>query len=56
MQLGNRKISADPAYGAGVAMNRLGLSDPVRPGISTLADFVLGANARNGLPARVEKV
>jgi tetrathionate reductase subunit A len=56
MQFGNRKLKADPAYGAGLCINRLGLPDPVRPGISTLADFVLGANARNGLPARVEKV
>ncbi len=56
IRLGTQQLQADPAYGAGVAINRLGLSDPLRPGISTLADFVLGANARNGLPARVEKI
>lgn len=56
MQFGKQKFAPDPAYGAGVAINPLGLSDPERPGISTLADFVLGANARNGLPARVEKI
>ena len=56
IQVGRQTLAADPGYGAGVAINRLGLTDPTRPGISTLADFVLGANARNGLPARVEKV
>ncbi len=56
MQIGGKTIPADPDLAAGLAINPLGLSDPSRPGISTLADFVLGGNARNGLPARVEKV
>ena len=56
LSFGENRRPADPAYGAGVAINPLGLTDPGRPGASTLADFVLGNNARNGVPARVEKV
>ena len=56
LSFGENRHPADPAYGAGVAINPLGLTDPGRPGASTLADFVLCNNARNGVPARVEKV
>lgn len=51
-----KKQSADPSLGAGMAMNLLGLPDPTRKGISTLADVVIGSNARQSVVARVEKV
>lgn len=44
------------ARGAGVSHNLLGIADPKRQGISTLADMVVGANARQDIMARVEKV
>lgn len=44
------------ARGAGVAHNLLGIADPKRHGISTLADMVVGANARQDIMAKVEKI
>ena len=41
---------------SGVSINRLGLLDPSRPGRSPLADFAVGANARQAIPVRVEKI
>ena len=40
----------------GVNINDLGFADPVRKGLNVLADFVVGSVARQGLPAKVEKV
>lgn len=54
--INGKKQPADSALGAGMAMNLLGLPDPTRKGISTLADIVVGSNARQSVVARVEKV
>ncbi len=51
-----RKESADKARARGVAHNLLGIADPKRNGVSTLADVAVGSNARQGLAARVEKI
>jgi tetrathionate reductase subunit A len=55
-QIGNKVWHASGLRAAGVSNNRLGISDPVRGGISTLGDFVIGSNARQGIPVKVEKV
>ncbi|OQX10625.1 MAG: tetrathionate reductase subunit A, partial [Desulfobulbaceae bacterium A2] len=51
-----REVAADRQRARGAAANLLGLADPSRTGISTLADMVTGANARQGTVARVNKI
>ncbi len=41
---------------SGVNINTLGLSDASRLNIATLSDFVIGSNARQAIPVRIEKV
>lgn len=53
---GDDTLGQCPLRGAGALANLLGFSDPFRQGASTLADPVVGANARNALPARVKKL
>lgn len=55
-QIENKVWHASGLRGAGVSNNRLGYPDPTREGISTLADYVIGANARQGIPVKVHKV
>ena len=55
-QVGNEIRPAERLRSAGVASNLLGISDPCRKGLSTLGDFVVGSNARHGMPVRIEKV
>ena len=54
--IGNERWHASVARGLGAAHNRLGFADPTRDGFSTLADVVVGSNARQGLPVRVERM
>jgi tetrathionate reductase subunit A len=54
--VGGEVWHASKLRAAGVAINRLGLSDPTRQGISTLGDPVVGSNARQGISVRIEKV
>ncbi len=51
----NKVHHASGLRGKGVASNRLGLSDPARQGYATLADFVVGSNARQDIPVKIEK-
>lgn len=55
-RIGDRVLTSDPAIGAGININDLGFADPKRVGFSVLADWVVGNVARQGLPARVERV
>jgi len=41
---------------SGVNINKLGLSDASRLNIATLSDFVVGSNARQAIPVRIEKL
>jgi len=41
---------------SGVNINKLGLSDVSRLNIATLSDFVVGSNARQAIPVRIEKI
>lgn len=43
-------------FSAGINLNDVGLSDPTRAGVSTLADWAIGSAARQALPARLEKM
>ncbi|MFW5692349.1 MAG: molybdopterin-dependent oxidoreductase [Chloroflexota bacterium] len=52
----NEKWHASDIRGAGVAINLLGLRDIARDGVSTLADVACGANARQGIPVKVERL
>ena len=54
--VGGKTRRGSPGLGAGVAHNLLGFADPKRHGISTLADMVVGANARQDIMAKVEKL
>jgi tetrathionate reductase subunit A len=54
--VGNKTRPGSKVRAAGVAHNLLGIPDPTRPGISTLADMVVGSNARQDIIARVEKI
>ncbi|STD45071.1 tetrathionate reductase subunit A [Edwardsiella tarda] len=41
---------------AGVSLNQLGLVDPTRQSPGVVLDWVVGAAARQGLPARIRRV
>ncbi|MFW5692530.1 MAG: molybdopterin dinucleotide binding domain-containing protein, partial [Chloroflexota bacterium] len=56
VEVGNEKWHASGIRGAGVAINLLGLRDVSRQGVSTAADIVCGANARQGIPVRIERL
>lgn len=56
MQVGQEKMEAVKLRGGGMLMNTLGLRDETRPGLASLGDFVCGSNARNAVPAKVEKI
>ena len=45
-----------PAIGAGINLNDIGLIDPHRKGSATLLDWATGGSARQGLPARIERI
>lgn len=51
-----KKRPANQARAAGVAHNLLGLADPSRRGVSTLADMVVGSNARQDIGVKVVKL
>lgn len=50
-----RKIAAKPLRHQGVNINKLGLMDHSRE-LATLSDFVIGSNARQAIPVRIEKI
>lgn len=52
----NRKIAANPLIRVGVNMNDLNLFDPSRNGRYPLVDWASGSAARQGLPAKIEKI
>jgi tetrathionate reductase subunit A len=56
VEVGNKTRNGSKVRGAGIAHNLLGISDPKRKGISTLADMVVGSNARQGIAVKVEKI
>ncbi len=51
-----QKVVANPLRGAGVNLNDLAVLDPSRHGRYPLVDWAIGSSARQGLPARVEKL
>jgi len=55
-QIGQQIMAASALARKGLCINDLGFADPVRKGISVLTDFVVGNVARQGLPAKVEKI
>jgi tetrathionate reductase subunit A len=55
-QVGNQLWHASELRAAGLAINRLGINDPTRPGYSTLGDIVVGSNARQGIPVKLQKL
>ncbi|VAX10720.1 Tetrathionate reductase subunit A [hydrothermal vent metagenome] len=55
-RMGNTLQKANRLSGYGVNINDLGFADPRRKGLSVLTDWVVGNVARQGLPARVERV
>jgi tetrathionate reductase subunit A len=52
----NLKIAANPLIRVGINMNDLNLFDPSRHGRYPLVDWASGASARQGLPAKIEKL
>ncbi|MCI2964620.1 tetrathionate reductase subunit TtrA [Shewanella sp. N2AIL] len=50
------KIAANPLIRVGINMNDLNLFDPSRHGRYPLVDWASGASARQGLPAKIEKL
>jgi tetrathionate reductase subunit A len=54
--IGNERWHASEVRALGAAYNRLGFADPTRPGFSTLADVVVGSNARQALPVRLARL
>ncbi|WP_413494424.1 tetrathionate reductase subunit A [Shewanella baltica] len=50
------KIAANPLIQVGINMNDLNLFDPSRHGRYPLVDWASGASARQGLPAKIEKL
>lgn len=55
-RIGDQLVPADRGAANGVNINSLGFADPKRAGFSVLADWVVGSVARQGLPAKVEKI
>ncbi|MFQ6371612.1 tetrathionate reductase subunit A [Shewanella sp. YIC-542] len=51
-----RRIAANPLTQAGINLNDLAILDPSRHGRYPLVDWASGASARQGLPAKIEKV
>jgi tetrathionate reductase subunit A len=49
-------VAASALRGAGVNLNDLAVLDPSRHGRYPLVDWAIGSSARQGLPARVEKL
>lgn len=55
-RIGNTLQKVNTQAGYGVNINDLGFADPRRSGLSVLADWVVGSTARQGLPAKIERV
>jgi tetrathionate reductase subunit A len=55
-RIGDQLGANNPRAGYGVNINDLGFADPRRVGLSVLTDWVVGNVARQGLPAKVQKV
>ncbi len=51
-----KQVAANPLIRAGVNLNDLAVLDPSRSGSYPLVDWASGASARQGLPAKIEKV
>lgn len=56
VEIDGRRIPAKAAVAAGINLNDLAPGDPTRKGASALAEHMGGAAARQGIPARIEKV
>ncbi|MGI2853008.1 tetrathionate reductase subunit A [Shewanella algae] len=52
----DKQVAANPLIRAGVNLNDLAVLDPSRSGSYPLVDWASGASARQGLPAKIEKV
>ncbi len=55
-KIDNQVIAANPLSKVGINLNDLSVLDPSRNGRYPLVDWVLGSSARQGLPAKIEKV
>jgi len=55
-RIGERWLPGSSLASKGVNINDLGFADPVREGMNVLSDFVVGSVARQGLPAKIEKI
>lgn len=55
-RIGDKSQPHEPAIGAGINLNDLGLSDPTRSGRNVFVDSVAGSTVRQGLPARLVRV
>ncbi|MGL5038658.1 MAG: tetrathionate reductase subunit A [Aeromonas sp.] len=51
-----QKVAANVLCSAGINLNDLAVLDPSRHGRYPLVDWAIGSSARQGLPARIEKV
>lgn len=56
IQIDGIKKEGKIARKSGTALNKLGLKDPSRLGIATLADFAVGSNARQAIPVKIETI
>lgn len=56
VEIDGRLIPAEKAAAAGINLNDLAPGDPTRKGASALAEHMGGAAARQGIPARIEKI
>ena len=54
--IGGHRQPHSVAISAGINLNDLGLIDPHRNGAATLLDWATGGSARQGLPAKIEKI
>ena len=54
-RIGGKAQPDEPAIGAGINLNDLGLSDPTRGGRNVYLDPVAGTTVRQGLPARLTR-
>ncbi len=55
-RIGDKAMPHEPAIGAGINLNDLGLSDPTLGGRNVFLDPVAGTTVRQGLPARLVRL
>ncbi|MBB5021177.1 molybdopterin-dependent oxidoreductase [Desulfurispira natronophila] len=55
LQIGNETLQGRISRRSGISINKIGMVDNSRQTVSTMADFVVGSNARQAIPVQVSR-